>query len=179
MDTEGTYDARNTRADRVPSPPGHRPPRHRLPAYAPPPAALLAPPVGECRAPRAPAGTGGVALRVHAPPAPRSPRRPSVRSLWSALLAPPRSRGRLLGAYGYRPKRLVPPSSSPRVGCTGTFRRSPGDRGADAGTVFEAALFGLPSSVWWLLGNWLESLPRHAAGRGDLFLPRHRRSRRP
>ncbi|WP_328906141.1 ATP/GTP-binding protein [Streptomyces sp. NBC_00234] len=182
MDTEGTYGARDTRANKVPRPAAP-------PSAGPPPATPPPPPPAPPRPDRAP-GTGprldewlrtprlpqepGVWRYGHTPRPPEKPEGVSDRSLvvgtviavlcgvlvWS------------LWRNGYIPYRLVPLKLfTPRewwyVGSAGGPRTV---EGVDALTVYEAVLFGLLVYACGRLGNWRELFARHVAGRGQPFL---------
>lgn len=179
MDTEGTYDARGTGADRVPRPAG--PP----PAAPPPPTrAPYAP--GPRRAPTADGGLEewlrtprpvrepGVWRFGHTPRPPEKPEGVSDRSLLVGVLISVLS-GLLLWSLwrnGYIPYRLVPLKlfTPGDWWYAGTFGGPRTIEGADALTVYEAVLFGLLVYGCGRLGNWSEIFRRHVAGRGRPFL---------
>ncbi|MEV2247732.1 ATP/GTP-binding protein [Streptomyces sp. NPDC049970] len=176
MDTEGTYDARGTGADRVPRPAG--PP----PAAPPPP--THAPHQGN---PQAGSGGLGAWLRTPRPVrepgvwrfghTQRPPERPegvSDRSLVVGVLISALC-GLLLWSLwrnGYIPYRLVPLKlfTPGDWWYAGTFGGPRTIQGADALTVYEALLFGLLVYACGRLGNWSEIFRRHVAGRGQPFL---------
>ena len=180
MDTEGTYGARDTRANRVPrpaAPPSAGPP----PATPPPPPSApprpdRAPGTGRCRgvaAHPAPLQEPGVWRYGHTPAAREARRRlrpvPGGRHGDRGALRSPR---RSLWRNGYIPYRLVPLKLfTPRewwyVGSAGGPRTV---EGVDALTVYEAVLFGLLVYACGRLGNWRELFARHVAGRGQPFL---------
>ncbi|MFE4451696.1 ATP/GTP-binding protein [Streptomyces sp. NPDC056796] len=176
MDTEGTYDARGTGADRVPRPAG---PPHGAPpppAYAPRPGPPTpgAPGVEEwLRTPR-PVREPGVWRYGHVPRPPEKPEGVSDRSLVVGVLISVLC-GLLLWSLwrnGYIPYRLVPLKlfTPGDWWYAGTFGGPRTIEGADALTVYEAVLFGLLVYGCGRLGNWSEIFRRHVAGRGQPFL---------
>ncbi|MEU9359239.1 ATP/GTP-binding protein [Streptomyces sp. NPDC048301] len=177
MDTEGTYDARGTGADRVPRPAGPPPAAPPPPTYAPHP---RRPPAGEpagveewLRTPR-PVREPGVWRYGHVPRPPERPEGVSDRSLLVGVLISALS-GLLLWSLwrnGYIPYRLVPVKlfTPGDWWYAGTFGGPRTIQGADALTVYEAVLFGLLVYGCGRLGNWPEVFRRHVAGRGQPFL---------
>ncbi|KPC83747.1 MULTISPECIES: hypothetical protein [Streptomyces] len=176
MDTEGTYDARGTGADRVPRPAGPPPAAPPPPAYAPDP---RRPPAGDAgvgewlRTPR-PVREPGVWRYGHTPRPPEKPEGVSDRSLLVGVLISVLS-GLLLWSLwrnGYIPYRLVPLKlfTPGDWWYAGTFGGPRTIEGADALTVYEAVLFGLLVYGCGRLGNWSEIFRRHVAGRGQPFL---------
>ncbi|MFB4421608.1 ATP/GTP-binding protein [Streptomyces sp. QL37] len=176
MDTEGTYDARGTGADRVPRPAGPPPTAPPPPAYAPHP---RRPPTAEAgveewlRTPR-PVREPGVWRYGHTPRPPEKPEGVSDRSLLVGVLISVLS-GLLLWSLwrnGYIPYRLVPLKlfTPGDWWYAGTFGGPRTIEGADALTVYEAVLFGLLVYGCARLGNWSEIFRRHVAGRGQPFL---------
>ncbi|MFE3518096.1 ATP/GTP-binding protein [Streptomyces sp. NPDC059166] len=178
MDTEGTYDARGTGADRVPRPAGP-------PPAAPPPPPTYAPNPRR-PSPEEPAGVGewlrtprpvrepGVWRYGHVPRPPERPEGVSDRSLLVGVLISALS-GLLLWSLwrnGYIPYRLVPLKLFTPADWwyAGTFGGPRTIEGADALTVYEAVLFGLLVYGCGRLGNWSEVFRRHVAGRGQPFL---------
>ncbi|MFE9821445.1 ATP/GTP-binding protein [Streptomyces sp. NPDC005791] len=176
MDTEGTYDARGTGADRVPRPAGPPPAAPPPPSYAPYPRR----PAGEgagveewLRTPR-PVAEPGVWRYGHTPRPPEKPEGVSDRSLLVGVLISVLS-GLLLWSLwrnGYIPYRLVPLKlfTPGDWWYAGTFGGPRTIEGADALTVYEAVLFGLLVYGCGRLGNWSEIFRRHVAGRGQPFL---------
>ncbi|MFD3653062.1 ATP/GTP-binding protein [Streptomyces sp. NPDC058620] len=191
MDTEGTYGARDTRANQVPRPsappPSTPPPAGPPPATPPPPPA--GPPPGPPRPDRAPAAgprldewlrtprlpqEPGVWRYGHTPRPPEKPDGVSDRSLVVGTVIAVLC-GVLVWSLwrnGYIPYRLVPLKLfTPRewwyVGSAGGPRTV---EGVDALTVYEALLFGLLVYGCGRLGNWPELFRRHVAGRGQPFL---------
>lgn len=176
MDTEGTYDARGTGADRVPRPAGPPPAAPPPPSYAPHPRR----PAGEgagveewLRTPR-PVAEPGVWRYGHTPRPPEKPEGVSDRSLLVGVLISVLS-GLLLWSLwrnGYIPYRLVPLKlfTPGDWWYAGTFGGPRTIEGADALTVYEAVLFGLLVYGCGRLGNWSEIFRRHVAGRGQPFL---------
>ncbi|MFE4217483.1 ATP/GTP-binding protein [Streptomyces sp. NPDC056844] len=176
MDTEGTYDARGTGADRVPRPAGPPAAAPPPPAYAPHP---RRPPTGDTgveewlRTPR-PVREPGVWRYGHVPRPPEKPEGVSDRSLLVGVLISVLS-GLLLWSLwrnGYIPYRLVPLKlfTPGDWWYAGTFGGPRTIEGADALTVYEAVLFGLLVYGCGRLGNWSEIFRRHVAGRGQPFL---------
>ncbi|MFJ4839240.1 ATP/GTP-binding protein [Streptomyces sp. NPDC088746] len=176
MDTEGTYDARGTGADRVPRPAGPPPAAPPPPAYAPHP---RRPPTADAgveewlRTPR-PVREPGVWRYGHTPRPPEKPEGVSDRSLLVGVLISVLS-GLLLWSLwrnGYIPYRLVPLKlfTPGDWWYAGTFGGPRTIEGADALTVYEAVLFGLLVYGCARLGNWSEIFRRHVAGRGQPFL---------
>ncbi|MFJ6850274.1 ATP/GTP-binding protein [Streptomyces sp. NPDC091271] len=176
MDTEGTYDARGTGADRVPRPAGPPPAAPPPPAYAPHP---RRPPTAEAgveewlRTPR-PVREPGVWRYGHTPRPPEKPEGVSDRSLLVGVLISVLS-GLLVWSLwrnGYIPYRLVPLKlfTPGDWWYAGTFGGPRTIEGADALTVYEAVLFGLLVYGCARLGNWSEIFRRHVAGRGQPFL---------
>ncbi|WP_250289010.1 ATP/GTP-binding protein [Streptomyces atroolivaceus] len=176
MDTEGTYDARGTGADRVPRPAGPPPAAPPPPAHAPhvrPPSAGEGSVEEWLRTPR-PVREPGVWRYGHTPRPPEKPEGVSDRSLLVGVLISVLS-GLLLWSLwrnGYIPYRLVPlklftPGDWWNAGTFGGPRTI---EGADALTVYEAVLFGLLVYGCGRLGNWSEIFRRHVAGRGQPFL---------
>ncbi|MEV6261705.1 ATP/GTP-binding protein [Streptomyces sp. NPDC051784] len=177
MDTEGTYDARGTGADRVPRPAGPPPAAPPPPTYAPHP---RRPTSGEpagveewLRTPR-PVREPGVWRYGHVPRPPERPEGVSDRSLLVGVLISALS-GLLLWSLwrnGYIPYRLVPVKlfTPGDWWYAGTFGGPRTIQGADALTVYEAVLFGLLVYGCGRLGNWPEVFRRHVAGRGQPFL---------
>ncbi|MFJ8886969.1 ATP/GTP-binding protein [Streptomyces sp. NPDC102402] len=178
MDTEGTYDARGTGADRVPRPAGPPPAAPPPPTYAPhprrPPTGTGEDAVGEwLRTPR-PVREPGVWRYGHTPRPPEKPEGVSDRSLLVGVLISVLS-GLLLWSLwrnGYIPYRLVPLKlfTPGDWWYAGTFGGPRTIEGADALTVYEAVLFGLLVYGCGRLGNWTELFRRHVAGRGQPFL---------
>ncbi|MDF6018487.1 ATP/GTP-binding protein [Streptomyces sp. JH34] len=176
MDTEGTYDARGTGAERVPRPAGPPPAAPPPPTYAPRPGrpAPGAPGVEEwLRTPR-PVREPGVWRYGHVPRPPEEPEGVSDRSLLVGVLISVLS-GLLLWSLwrnGYIPYRLVPLKlfTPGDWWYAGTFGGPRTIEGADALTVYEAVLFGLLVYGCGRLGNWSEIFRRHVAGRGQPFL---------
>ncbi|MEU8706785.1 ATP/GTP-binding protein [Streptomyces sp. NPDC048565] len=181
MDTEGTYDARGTGADRVPRPAGPPPaapppPGSPPPGYGPHP---RRPPTEDTgveawlRTPR-PAEEPGVWRYGYTPRPPEKPEGVSDRSLLVGVLISVLS-GLLLWSLwrnGYIPYRLVPVKlfTPGDWWYAGTFGGPRTIEGADALTVYEAVLFGLLVYGCGRLGNWSEIFRRHVAGRGQPFL---------
>ncbi|MFJ2296045.1 ATP/GTP-binding protein [Streptomyces sp. NPDC087894] len=176
MDTEGTYDARGTGADRVPRPAGPPAAAPPPPAYAPHP---RRPPTVDAgveewlRTPR-PVREPGVWRYGHVPRPPEKPEGVSDRSLLVGVLISVLS-GLLLWSLwrnGYIPYRLVPLKlfTPGDWWYAGTFGGPRTIEGADALTVYEAVLFGLLVYGCGRLGNWSEIFRRHVAGRGQPFL---------
>lgn len=176
MDTEGTYDARGTGADRVPRPAGPPPAAPPPPPYAPHP---RRPQAGDdaveawLRTPR-PVREPGVWRFGHTPRPPEAPEGVSDRSLLVGVLISVLS-GLLLWSLwrnGYIPYRLVPLKlfTPGDWWYAGTFGGPRTIEGADALTVYEAVLFGLLVYGCGRLGNWPELFRRHVAGRGQPFL---------
>ncbi|MER5552698.1 ATP/GTP-binding protein [Streptomyces sp. NPDC002793] len=176
MDTEGTYDARGTGADRVPRPAGPPPAAPPPPTYAPGP---RRPPEGDTgveawlRTPR-PVREPGVWRYGHTPRPPEKPEGVSDRSLLVGVLISVLS-GLLLWSLwrnGYIPYRLVPLKlfTPGDWWYAGTFGGPRTIEGTDALTVYEAVLFGLLVYGCGRLGNWSEIFRRHVAGRGQPFL---------
>ncbi|MEV8229463.1 ATP/GTP-binding protein [Streptomyces sp. NPDC079167] len=176
MDTEGTYDARGTGADRVPRPAGPPPAAPPPPAHAPYP---RRPPAADAgveewlRTPR-PVREPGVWRYGHTPRPPEKPEGVSDRSLLVGVLISVLS-GLLLWSLwrnGYIPYRLVPLKlfTPGDWWYAGTFGGPRTIEGADALTVYEAVLFGLLVYGCARLGNWSEIFRRHVAGRGQPFL---------
>ncbi|MEW2236830.1 ATP/GTP-binding protein [Streptomyces sp. NPDC024062] len=176
MDTEGTYDARGTGAERVPRPAGPPPAAPPPPTYAPQPRRPAAggPGVEEwLRTPR-PVREPGVWRYGHVPRPPEKPEGVSDRSLLVGVLISVLS-GLLLWSLwrnGYIPYRLVPLKlfTPGDWWYAGTFGGPRTIEGADALTVYEAVLFGLLVYGCGRLGNWSEIFRRHVAGRGQPFL---------
>ncbi|MET9595701.1 ATP/GTP-binding protein [Streptomyces sp. NPDC006516] len=187
MDTEGTYDARGTGAERVPRPAGPPPVSPPLPAHAGPPGAVPPPPAYAprplpaaeenleewLRTPR-PVREPGVWRFGHTPRPPERPEGVSDRSLLVGVLISVLS-GLLLWSLwrnGYIPYRLVPLKlfTPGDWWYAGTFGGPRTIEGADALTVYEAVLFGLLVYGCGRLGNWSEIFRRHVAGRGQPFL---------
>ncbi|MFJ4120977.1 ATP/GTP-binding protein [[Kitasatospora] papulosa] len=176
MDTEGTYDARGTGAERVPRPAGPPPAAPPPPTYAPQPRRPAAggPAVEEwLRTPR-PVREPGVWRYGHVPRPPEKPEGVSDRSLLVGVLISVLS-GLLLWSLwrnGYIPYRLVPLKlfTPGDWWYAGTFGGPRTIEGADALTVYEAVLFGLLVYGCGRLGNWSEIFRRHVAGRGQPFL---------
>ncbi|MEU2343047.1 ATP/GTP-binding protein [Streptomyces sp. NPDC013082] len=176
MDTEGTYDARGTGAERVPRPAGPPPAAPPPPTYAPQPRRPAAdgPGVEEwLRTPR-PVREPGVWRYGHVPRPPEKPEGVSDRSLLVGVLISLLS-GLLLWSLwrnGYIPYRLVPLKlfTPGDWWYAGTFGGPRTIEGADALTVYEAVLFGLLVYGCGRLGNWSEIFRRHVAGRGQPFL---------
>ncbi|MEU8673094.1 ATP/GTP-binding protein [Streptomyces sp. NPDC048560] len=192
MDTEGTYGARDTRANQVPrpsAPPPGPPPPAGLPPAVPPPPPPAGPPPGPPRPDRAPAAgprpdewlrtprlpqAPGVWRYGHTPRPPEKPDEVSDRSLVVGTVIAVLC-GVLVWSLwrnGYIPYRLVPLKLfTPRewwyVGSAGGPRTV---EGVDALTVYEALLFGLLVYGCGRLGNWPELFRRHVAGRGQPFL---------
>ncbi|MEU0302227.1 ATP/GTP-binding protein [Streptomyces sp. NPDC006175] len=176
MDTEGTYDARGTGADRVPRPAGPPPAAPPPPAHAPYP---RRPPAADAgveewlRTPR-PVREPGVWRYGHTPRPPEKREGVSDRSLLVGVLISVLS-GLLLWSLwrnGYIPYRLVPLKlfTPGDWWYAGTFGGPRTIEGADALTVYEAVLFGLLVYGCARLGNWSEIFRRHVAGRGQPFL---------
>ncbi|MFF5723618.1 ATP/GTP-binding protein [[Kitasatospora] papulosa] len=176
MDTEGTYEARGTGAERVPRPGGPPPAAPPPPTYAPRPRrpATDGPGVEEwLRTPR-PVREPGVWRYGHVPRPPEKPEGVSDRSLLVGVLISVLS-GLLLWSLwrnGYIPYRLVPLKlfTPGDWWYAGTFGGPRTIEGADALTVYEAVLFGLLVYGCGRLGNWSEIFRRHVAGRGQPFL---------
>ncbi|MFF9689874.1 ATP/GTP-binding protein [Streptomyces sp. NPDC014623] len=176
MDTEGTYDARGTGADRVPRPAGPPPAAPPPPAHAPHPRGPSAGDAGVeewLRTPR-PVREPGVWRYGHTPRPPEEPEGVSDRSLLVGVLISVLS-GLLLWSLwrnGYIPYRLVPVKlfTPGDWWYAGTFGGPRTIEGADALTVYEAVLFGLLVYGCGRLGNWPEIFRRHVAGRGQPFL---------
>ncbi|MFH8754990.1 ATP/GTP-binding protein [Streptomyces atroolivaceus] len=176
MDTEGTYDARGTGADRVPRPAGPPPAAPPPPAHAPhvrPPSAGEGSVEEWLRTPR-PVREPGVWRYGHTPRPPEKPEGVSDRSLLVGVLISVLS-GLLLWSLwrnGYIPYRLVPLKlfTPGDWWYPGTFGGPRTIEGADALTVYEAVLFGLLVYGCGRLGNWSEIFRRHVAGRGQPFL---------
>ncbi|MEU0135484.1 ATP/GTP-binding protein [Streptomyces sp. NPDC006296] len=176
MDTEGTYDARGTGAERVPRPAGPPPAAPPPPTYAPHPRrpAAAGPGVEEwLRTPR-PVREPGVWRYGHTPRPPERPEGVSDRSLLVGVLISVLS-GLLVWSLwrnGYIPYRLVPLKLFTPADWwyAGTFGGPRTIEGADALTVYEAVLFGLLVYGCGRLGNWSEIFRRHVAGRGQPFL---------
>ncbi|MFD9878228.1 ATP/GTP-binding protein [[Kitasatospora] papulosa] len=176
MDTEGTYDARGTGAERVPRPAGPPSAAPPPPTYAPQPRRPAAggPGVEEwLRTPR-PVREPGVWRYGHVPRPPEKPEGVSDRSLLVGVLISVLS-GLLLWSLwrnGYIPYRLVPLKlfTPGDWWYAGTFGGPRTIEGADALTVYEAVLFGLLVYGCGRLGNWSEIFRRHVAGRGQPFL---------
>ncbi|MFJ8869755.1 ATP/GTP-binding protein [Streptomyces sp. NPDC102473] len=176
MDTEGTYDARGTGADRVPRPAGPPPAAPPPPTYAPHPGRPQAGDDGVeawLRTPR-PVREPGVWRFGHTPRPPERPEGVSDRSLLVGVLISVLS-GLLLWSLwrnGYIPYRLVPLKlfTPGDWWYAGTFGGPRTIEGADALTVYEAVLFGLLVYGCGRLGNWPELFRRHVAGRGQPFL---------
>ncbi|MFE4693570.1 ATP/GTP-binding protein [Streptomyces sp. NPDC056749] len=176
MDTEGTYDARGTGADRVPRPAGPPPAAPPPPPYAPRPRRPEAGGTGVeewLRTPR-PVREPGVWRYGHVPRPPEKPEGVSDRSLLVGVLISVLS-GLLLWSLwrnGYIPYRLVPLKlfTPGDWWYAGTFGGPRTIEGADALTVYEAVLFGLLVYGCGRLGNWSEIFRRHVAGRGQPFL---------
>ncbi|CAM5389962.1 ATP/GTP-binding protein [Streptomyces atroolivaceus] len=176
MDTEGTYDARGTGADRVPRPAGPPPAAPPPPAHAPhvrPPSAGEGSVEEWLRTPR-PVREPGVWRYGHTPRPPEKPEGVSDRSLLVGVLISVLS-GLLLWSLwrnGYIPYRLVPLKlfTPGDWWYAGTFGGPRTIEGADALTVYEAVLFGLLVYGCGRLGNWSEIFRRHVAGRGQPFL---------
>ncbi|WLQ63848.1 MULTISPECIES: ATP/GTP-binding protein [Streptomyces] len=176
MDTEGTYDARGTGAERVPRPAGPPPAAPPPPPYAPRPRRPEAGGAGVeewLRTPR-PVREPGVWRYGHVPRPPEKPEGVSDRSLLVGVLISVLS-GLLLWSLwrnGYIPYRLVPLKlfTPGDWWYAGTFGGPRTIEGADALTVYEAVLFGLLVYGCGRLGNWSEIFRRHVAGRGQPFL---------
>lgn len=177
MDTEGTYDARGTGADRVPRPAGPPPAAPPPPLYAPHPRRPQAGDDGVeawLRTPR-PVREPGVWRFGHTPRPPETPEGVSDRSLLVGVLISVLS-GLLLWSLwrnGYIPYRLVPLKlfTPGDWWYAGTFGGPRTIEGADALTVYEAVLFGLLVYGCGRLGNWPELFRRHVAGRGSPSSP--------
>ncbi|MFC9247006.1 ATP/GTP-binding protein [Streptomyces sp. NPDC057136] len=191
MDTEGTYGARDTRANQVPrpaAPPPAVPPSAGTPPVTPPPPPPGPPPVPPrpelapaaglrldewLRTPRLPQEPG-IWRYGHTPRPPEKPEGVSDRSLVVGTVIAVLC-GVLVWSLwrnGYIPYRLVPLKVfTPRewwyVGSAGGPRTV---EAVDALTVYEAVLFGLLVYGCGRLGNWPELFRRHVAGRGQPFL---------
>ncbi|MEU5052956.1 ATP/GTP-binding protein [Streptomyces sp. NPDC021096] len=172
MDTDGSYDARGTRAHpvphAVPRPAGPPPPPPKappLPAYAPAPR----PPVAEwLDAPRRPAPPG-VFRHGHVPPPEPDPDRVPDRALLSGAVISLLS-GMLLWTllwngyipYWRVPMKLVTPTEWWHAGAMG----GPATMDAvEATIVYRAVLAALLIYGFGRLGNWPELLSRFVSGR--------------
>ncbi|MEU4210614.1 ATP/GTP-binding protein [Streptomyces sp. NPDC026206] len=168
MDTEGTYDARGTRAHPVPRP--ARPPL--VPPAAPPPPAYAPaarPAVVEwLNAPRRPAGPG-IFRHGHVPPPPLGPDRVPDRALLSGAVISLLS-GMLLWTllwngyipYWRVPMKLVTPAEWWHAGAMG----GPATMDAvEATVVYRAVLAALLIYGFGRLGNWPEVLRRFVSDR--------------